>query len=186
MFSSSRFLSVFMAGALATAGMTSGCTNQPYTSSEQQSQNACQAFGPKAMSGALLGTLAGAAGGAGIGALAGRGRGAAIGGLVGGLAGLAGGLAVGKNMDSRDCTQAQTALAQVRQAQIGQVIAWRSPSGSYGSYTPISAEYAGANNQFCRSLNENTTIQGHQPTTSSVVTCRTGDGDYQTVQPAPT
>ena len=186
MFERSRFFSIYVSIALATATMISGCTTQPYSSPEQQAQNACQVFGPKALSGALIGGLAGAAGGAGIGALAGRGRGAAIGSLVGGLVGVVGGLAAGKNLDARDCAQAQIALAQVRNAQVGQMVSWNSPSGSYGSYTPVSTEYAGPNNQFCRNLNENTTIAGHQPTTSTVITCRTADGDYKTVQPAQT
>jgi uncharacterized membrane protein len=68
---------------LATISLTAGCTTQPYTSPQQQAQNACQAFGPKALSGALIGGLSGAAGGAGLGAIAGGGRGAAIGAGVG-------------------------------------------------------------------------------------------------------
>ena len=179
----SRFFdALLLAGALAIPLAAGGCTNQPYTSPEQQAQNACQAFGPKATSGALIGTLGGAAGGAGIGAAAGGGRGAAIGAGVGALAGLIGGIAVGHNLDSRDCAEAQQALAQVRLAPIGQAIAWRSPSGSYGSYTPVGGEYATPDNRFCRNLNEQTTLAGRQPTTSAVVTCRTPDGDYRTVQ----
>ena len=86
-------------------------------------------------------------------------------------------------MDTRDCSQAQRALAQVRFAPIGQPVAWRSPSGSFGTYTPVSTEYAVPNGQFCRRLNEQTTLTGREPTSSTVVTCRTPDGDYQTVQP---
>lgn len=173
---------LLLGGGLSMPLVTAGCTNQPYTSAEQQAQNACQALGPKAMSGALIGTLGGAAGGAGLGAAAGGGRGAAIGAGIGALAGLIGGLAVGHNMDARDCAEAQRALAQVRLAPIGQPVAWRSASGSYGSYTPVSTEYPASDNRFCRRLNEQTTLAGRQPTSSMVVTCRQPNGDYTTVQ----
>ena len=57
---------------------------------------------------------------------------------------------------------------------------WRSPSGSYGSYTPISAEYA-QGPQFCRQVRVNANIAGRQPTQSNAVTCRQPGGDYQGV-----
>lgn len=170
-------------GALSMPLVTGGCTNRPYGSAEEQAQNACQALGPKAMSGALIGTLGGAAGGAGIGAAAGGGRGAAIGAGVGALAGLIGGLVVGRNMDARDCAQAQVALAQLRYAPIGQAVSWTSASGSYGSYTPVSAEYAAVDNRLCRRVNLQTTLNGREPVSSAGVTCRQPDGDYTTVQP---
>jgi hypothetical protein len=96
---------------IATAIPTAGCTNQRYTSPEQQAQNACQAFGPKAVSGALIGTAGGAAAGAGIGGALGGKSGALIGAGVGGLVGLIGGSSVGHNLDARDCAEAQQALA---------------------------------------------------------------------------
>jgi surface antigen len=170
--------------SVAVATLTAGCTNQAYTSPEQQAQNACQAFGPKTLSGALIGGLGGAAGGAGIGAAAGGGRGAAIGAGVGALAGLIGGLAVGHHLDARDCSEAQQALAQIRNMPVGHAVAWKSPTGSYGSYTPVSAEYAGPDNSFCRTVNQQSTLHGQESTSSTVVTCRTPDGNYQTVHSA--
>lgn len=172
-----------LAGAVATTLPTAGCTNRPYASPEEQAQNACHAFGPKALSGALLGGVGGAAAGAGIGALAGGGRGAAIGAGVGALAGLFGGLAIGSNMDARDCAQAQQALAQVQYARLGQPVTWSSPSGSHGSYTPLSAEYQTSGGQICRKVNQDVTLAGHAATSGNVITCRTPDGNYTTVQP---
>ena len=67
---------VFIGMSFAT--LTSGCTDQPYSSPQQQAQNACRAFGPKTLSGMAIGGLAGGVGGAGIGAAAGGGRGALI------------------------------------------------------------------------------------------------------------
>jgi surface antigen len=171
--------------AVATATLP-GCTNQPYTSPEQQAQNACQALGPKALSGAVIGGLAGSAAGAGIGAAAGGGRGAAIGAGIGLIGGLVGGLVTGKHLDARDCAEAQQALAEIRTMPTGQPVSWQSPSGSRGVFTPVSDEYAGPNNTFCRTLNQQATLQGHAPTTSTVVTCRTPDGNYETVKPAQT
>lgn len=171
---------------IATTALASGCTNRAYNSPEEQAQNACQALGPKALSGTLIGGLGGAAGGAGIGALAGGGRGAAIGAGIGALAGIIGGLAVGHHLDARDCYEAQQALAQIRNVPTGRAVVWHSPTGSYGSYTPISAEYAGPNDTFCRKLNQQVKLNGHQPSISTVVTCRTPEGNYETVRPATT
>lgn len=169
--------------SVATTMLTAGCTNQPYTSPEQQAQNACQAFGPKTLSGAAIGALGGAAGGAGIGAAAGGGRGAAIGAGVGALVGLMGGLAVGHSLDQRDCAEAQQALAQMRDAPVGQAKYWNDPqTGSHGSYTAISTEYPAADNRFCRRVRQDTTLHGSAPTTQELVTCRTADGNYTTVQ----
>jgi surface antigen len=171
---------------MAITTLTAGCTSQPYTSPGQQAQNACQAFGPRTLSGAAIGALGGAAGGASIGAIAGGGRGAAIGAGVGVLAGLIGGLAVGHNLDMRDCAEAQQALAQMRNSPVGSAVAWTSPTGSYGSYTPVTDEYQGPSGEFCRRVRQDTTLQGHEPTTAVVATCRTPDRNYQTVQPATT
>lgn len=177
---------VLLAVALSTAAMIGGCTNHPYSSPQEQAQNACQALGPKTLSGAAIGVLGGAAGGAAIGAAAGGGRDAAIGAGVGALVGLIGGLAVGHNLDVRDCEQAQQALAQMRYAPTGQSVAWEDPqTGSKGSYTPVSDESQQTNGQFCRQVRQDTTLQGHQATTQMVLTCRTPDGDYKTVQAAP-
>jgi surface antigen len=63
---------------------------------------------------------------------------------------------------------------------IGVPAVWRSPSGSYGSYTPISAEFS-QGNQFCRQVRQSTDIVGHQPVESSAVACRDANGDYQTI-----
>lgn len=172
-----------LCASIVTTALTPGCTNQPYTSPEQQAQNACQAFGPRTLSGAAIGVLGGAAGGAGIGALAGGGRAAAIGAGVGALAGLIGGLAVGNSLDKRDCAEAQQALAQMRYAPVGQPAFWRDPqTGSYGSYTPVSAEYQVPDGQFCRRVRQDTTIAGHAPSAQVLVTCRSANGDYTTVQ----
>jgi surface antigen len=166
-----------------SAIFTTGCTNQPYTSPQQQAQNACQVFGPKTLSGAAIGTLGGAAGGAAQGSIAGGGRGAAIGAGVGALIGLVGGLAVGHSFDQRDCAEAQQALAQMRYAHVGQVAYWTNPqTGSNGSYTALSNEYSAADDHFCRRVRQDTTLEGHAPTTQVVVTCRTPEGDYTTVQ----
>jgi surface antigen len=165
------------------AALTTGCTNQPYTSPEQQAQNACQAFGPKTLSGAAIGALGGAAGGAGVGAIAGGGRGAAIGAGIGALVGLMGGLAVGHSLDQRDCAEAQQALSQMRNAPVGQPAYWTDQqTGNHGSYTAVSTEYPVADNRFCRRVRQDTTLQGSEPTTQVVVTCRTADGNYTTVQ----
>jgi surface antigen len=173
---------LFLVG-MATTTLTAGCANQPYTSPEQQAQNACQAFGPKTLSGAAIGALGGAAGGAGLGAAAGGGRGAAIGAGIGALVGLVGGLAVGHSLDQRDCAEAQQALAQMRHAPVGQAAYWTDPqTGSRGSYTAVSDEYPVANNGFCRRVRQDTTLHGSAPTTQVVVTCRTADGNYTTVQ----
>jgi len=173
---------LFFAGMVSTT-LTAGCTNQPYTSPEQQAQNACQAFGPKTLSGAAIGALGGAAGGAGLGAIAGGGRGAAIGAGVGALAGLIGGLAVGHSLDQRDCIEAQRALAQMRYAPMGQAAYWTDPqTGNHGSYTAISDEYSVTGGGFCRRVRQDTTLQGRESTTQVLVTCRTADGNYTTVQ----
>jgi surface antigen len=173
----------FVSLAMVTTLLAAGCTNQPYTSPAQQAQNACQAFGPKTLSGAAIGALGGAAGGAGIGAMAGGGRGAAIGAGIGAVAGLLGGLAVGHSLDQRDCAEAQQALAQMRYAPIGGASYWTNPqTGSHGSYTPVNDEYPAANNGFCRRVRQDTTLNGSQPTSQVLVTCRTADGNYTTVQ----
>jgi surface antigen len=89
-------------------------------------------------------------------------------------------------MDQRDCAQAQLALARIRDLPVGQPVTWQSPTGSYGAYTPVSAEFRGPNNTFCRNVNQEATLAGHEPTQSIVMTCRTPSGNYETVQPATT
>lgn len=168
---------------VAIPALVAGCTNQPYSSPQQQAQNACQAFGPKTLSGAAIGALGGAAGGAGIGAAAGGGRGALLGAGIGAAVGLIGGLAVGHSLDQRDCADAQRALAELRDAPVGQTASWADvQTGSYGSYTATSDEFPGGNNRFCRRVRQDTTLRGNSPTTQMLVTCRTADGDYTTVQ----
>ena len=177
----------FLVG-ISTVTLTPGCTDQPYTSPQQQAQNACQAFGPKTLSGALIGGLAGAGGGAALGAIGGGGRGAAIGAGVGLLAGALTGAFVGKSYDQRDCAQAQTALEQMRYAQIGQTVPWQNhTTGSSGSYTAMGPETAQpGSTQLCRPVRQDTMLAGHQATSQNLLTCRQPDGDYQVVQTPPT
>lgn len=171
---------MLLAALSTTAITTSGCTSRPYSSPQEAAQNACQALGPKALSGALIGGLGGGALGAGVGAAAGGGRGAAIGAGVGLLTGLVGGLIVGSQADKRDCAAAQQALAQLATQPTGVPASWRSPSGSYGAITPVSAEYS-EGPKVCRQVRESTNIVGHQPTQSSGITCRDPNGDYSEV-----
>ena len=168
------------------ASLTAGCTTAPYTSPEQQAQNACQAVGPKALSGALIGGLGGAASGAALGAIAGNGRGAAIGAGAGLLVGLIGGLAVGHNMDARDCAAAQQALAQLRGLPTGNQVTWHGPAGSSGVYQAVTDETPSPDGGFCRIIRQQTTLPGHEPTFVEGKTCRTSNGDYVSVQPANT
>jgi surface antigen len=152
--------SALLLGSMSTTVLATGCTDRPYSSPQEAAQNACRALGPKALAGALIGGLGGAALGAGVG--------------------LVTGLAVGSQADQRDCAAAQAALAQLAAQPIGVPAMWRSPSGSYGSYTPVSAEYA-QGPQFCRQVRQTTAIAGHQPTESTGVACRQPNGDYQTM-----
>ncbi|WP_281701147.1 hypothetical protein [Acetobacter malorum] len=169
---------------ISVMSLTAGCTNQPYSSPEEQAQNACQAFGPKTLSGALIGTFGGAGTGAAIGAIASGGKGAAIGAGAGALAGLIGGLITGNQLDKRDCAQAQAALQQVRYMNVGQSASWSTPgTGSYGSYTPLTGDIQQTNGQICRKVRQDTTLQGHKPTSQEELTCRDVNGDYTRVQP---
>jgi len=163
------------------------CTDRPYSSPEEQAKNACQAFGPKTLSGAAIGTLGGAAGGAAIGALEGGGKAAAIGAGIGAFAGLLTGAIAGNQIDKQDCYQAQVALQQIRYKGIGENVTWSNPAtGSFGSYTPLSAEAQGPNGRLCRQVRQDTTLKGHQATSQVEMTCREPNGDYTTVaQPAP-
>lgn len=179
-FGSVSTTAMLLAALSATVITTTGCTNRAYSSPQEAAQNACQALGPKALSGGLIGGLGGGALGAGLGAAAGGGRGAAIGAGIGLVAGLVGGLIAGDQVDRRDCVAAQQALAQLATQPIGVSATWRSPSGSYGAYTPISAEYA-AGPKVCRQIRESTNIVGHQPVETAGVTCRDPNGDYSTV-----
>lgn len=163
--------------SVALLGGTAGCAPQQYGSPQEAAANACSALGTKALQGALVGGVGGAAGGAAIGAAAGRGKGAAIGAGIGLLAGALGGLAVGNQLDRNDCAQAQIALQQAATAPTGQVASWRSPTGSYGSYTPISANFS-RNGQTCRSFRTNTVITGHEAVTDQGITCRDSAGDW--------
>lgn len=166
---------------MGLVSLTPGCANQPYSSPQQQAQNACQAFGPKTLSGMAVGGLVGGVGGAGIGAAAGGGKGALIGGLVGLGAGLLAGSAIGHSYDVRDCQQAQLALVQLRYSPVGQPIQWSNPTtGSYGSYTATSAEYQ-QNGQFCRQARQTATFKGSTAQPQQVLTCRQPDGNYKSV-----
>lgn len=169
---------------ISVVSLTAGCTNQPYSSPEEQAHNACQAFGPKTLSGAAIGTLGGAGAGAAIGAIASGGKGAAIGAGAGALAGLIGGLIAGNQLDKRDCAQAQAALQQVRYMSIGQNSSWsNAETGSYGSYTPLTGDMQQANGQICREVRQDTTLKGHATTSQKELTCRDVDGNYTRVQP---
>ena len=154
---------------LAGAG---GCANT-YSSPQQQAYNACSVFGPKSIGGGLAGGLGGAA----IGATAGGGRGAAIGAGLGLLTGLV----VGKTLDTRDCQQARIALQAMATTQIGQPVAWSSPSGSHGSYTPVAAAYTTPDNRICRQVRSNVALAGHEPTSTTELTCRNSNGDWEPV-----
>lgn len=176
-------VALLLATGLIITGATSGCTNRPYASPEEQAQNACKAIGPKALSGALIGGLGGAAAGAAIGGAAGGGRAAGIGAAAGLLTGLVVGLAAGHNIDQRDCAQAQIALAQIRNLPVGTPIAWASSTGSHGTFIPTSDEYAGPNGTFCRNVTQQATLAGHETTSTAVMTCRTADGNYNTISP---
>lgn len=174
-----------LAAGLSIIALTSltGCTERPYSSPQEQAQNACQAFGPKTLSGGLIGGLGGAAGGAGIGALAGGGKGAAIGAGVGAFAGLLGGMIVGNQLDKQDCYQAQLALQQIRYKSVGQEVSWTNPeTGSYGSYTPLTSETSMPNGQLCRKVRQDTTLKDHQATSQVELTCRDANGNYTKVQ----
>lgn len=172
------------ATAISLALLMSGCADRPYNSPEEQAHNACQALGPKTLSGALIGGLGGAAGGAGLGALAGGGKGAAIGAGIGVLAGLIGGAIVGNQIDKRDCYEAQLALQQIRYKDVGQVAAWNNTAtGSSGSYTALTPESAYANGRICRQVRQDTTLKDQAPTSQMLLTCRTADGNYESVQP---
>jgi len=176
---------IYLAGIPLTA-ITTGCTNRPYNSPQEQAQNACHAFGPKTLSGGLIGTLGGAAGGAGIGALASGGKGAAIGAGVGAFAGLLGGMIAGNQMDKQDCYQAQVALQQIRYTAVGQPVTWTNPAtGSFGSYTPLTAETAQTNGKLCRQVRQDTTLKDHQATSQVELTCRDANGNYTTIEPTP-
>ena len=164
----------------AVVTLTPGCTNQPYTSPQQQAQNACQAFGPKTLSGLAIGGLAGAGGGAALGAVAGGGRGAAIGAVAGGLLGLVAGGTVGHTYDVRDCQAAEQALAQMQYAPTGQPIQWSNQAtGSYGSYTPTSDTFS-QNGQPCREARQTATLQGKVAPEQQVLVCRQPNGDWTT------
>lgn len=163
--------------------MTTGCTDQAYTSPEQQAQNACRALGPKTLSGALIGGVGGAGTGAAIGALAGGGKGAGIGALAGGVLGVGIGLLEGHHLDAQDCQQAQIALQQVRYTDVGQAVSWANPAtGSYGSYTPLSTETVQPSGQLCRQVRQDSTIKNHAATSQIELTCRDANGNYTTVQ----
>lgn len=78
---------------LASLGVLSACTTDPFTGETQLSKTAA---------GAMIGTVAGAGGGAAIGAIAGGGRGAAKGAMIGAGVGVLTGGAVGAYMDVQE------------------------------------------------------------------------------------
>ena len=178
---------LFVAGrialSLSVVALISSCANQPGSSPKQEAENACRVFGPKTLAGGAIGTVGGAAGGAALGAAVGAGKGAAIGAVGGAVAGLIAGLGVGHSYDQKDCAEAQRALAQMRNARTGYTAFWVNPSnGHHGSYTATGDEYSDAQKRVCRPVREVSALGGQQPTTQNLLTCRTPDGDYTTVQ----
>lgn len=179
-------VSVCFIGMVSALSLTAGCTNRPYSSAEEQAQNACKVFGPKTLSGAAIGTLGGAGTGAAIGAMAGGGQGAAIGAGAGAVAGLLTGFFVGHHYDSRDCNEARAALQQVRYKAVGQSAVWYSAdTGSRGSYTPLTDEVRQSDGRVCRQVRQDTTMKDHAGTSQVEITCRDVNGDYSTVQALP-
>ena len=160
-----------------------GCANRQYATPDEAIQNACSAFGPKALSGALIGGAVGAAGGAAIGAGVGGGRNAALGALAGLAAGVIAGAIVGNITDKRDCQEAQLALQQMATASTGTRVAWNSVSGSYGAFTPMS-DATTANGRTCREVRSDYYIKNHQPVVGEPgLVCRSANGDWGRVDP---
>lgn len=169
--------------SFGVVALISNCANQPNNSPKQEAENACRVFGPKTLAGGAIGTLGGAAGGAALGAAAGAGKGAAIGAVGGALVGLIAGLGVGHHYDQKDCAEAQKALAQMRNARNGQTVSWVNASnGDHGSYTATGDEYSVAQKRICRPVRQDIALHGEQPTSQILLTCRTAEGDYTTVQ----
>jgi hypothetical protein len=176
-----KYVSVLLVAALSYVLV--GCANRQYATPEEALQNACSAFGPKALSGALIGGAVGAAGGAAIGAAAGGGRNAAVGALAGLAAGLIVGAIAGNFTDKRDCQEAQFALQQMATTSTGTRVAWNSVSGSYGAFTPVSDETT-ANGKTCREIRSDYYIKNHQPVVGEPgLVCRSANGDWARVDP---
>lgn len=165
---------------IALAGnLVAGCATQ-YATPEEAIKNACSAFGPKAMSGAIIGAAAGAAGGAAIGAAAGSGgREAAIGALAGLAVGLIAGAMAGKSADQGDCQQAQIALQRINAASTGERITWNNSStGSAGAFTPVSGTKT-VNGRVCREIRADYYIKNHAGVTGETgLVCRSSSGDW--------
>jgi len=171
---------VVLAIVALNSNVLAGCAMQQYSTPEEAIKNACSAFGPKAMSGALIGGAAGAAGGAAIGATAGRGgRDAAIGALAGLAVGLLAGAAAGRNADQGDCQQAQIALQRIKATQVGERVTWNNSStGSSGAYTAVSGERT-VNGKVCREIRADYYIKNHQAVTGEPgLVCRSSGGDW--------
>ena len=167
---------------IAGCSLIVGCANRQYATPEEAIQNACSAFGPKALSGALIGGVAGAAGGAAIGAAAGGGKNAGYGALAGLAAGLLTGAIIGNITDQKDCQQAHLALQQMNAAATGTRLTWaNNASGSYGAFTPVS-DAKTVNGHICRDIRSDYFIKNHQPVTGEPgLVCRTTGGDWARV-----
>jgi surface antigen len=169
-------------GAVLVAFLLAGCIRQ-YATPEEAIKDACSAFGPKALSGALIGGAAGAASGALIGAAAGGGRGAGYGALAGLVVGSIAGAIAGNIVDKQDCQQAQLALQQMESAKVGVPVQWQNyASGSSGSYTPMT-DATSVNGHVCREIRADYYIKNHEPVTGDPgLVCRTADGDWARVE----
>jgi len=174
---SSRAGAGFMA-ILFSAGLLAGCAPQ-YGSAQEAAASACNAMGPKALSGAAIGGLGGAATGAAIGGTTGSGRNAIFGAVAGLAAGVIGGLVVGNQLDQRDCAEARYALARMGDGRTGVVVGWQSASGSRGQFTPISAARVEPNGRLCRQFTANTVLNGREPVQETGTVCRDAQGDWQ-------
>lgn len=173
---------------LLLCSLTLGGCAQNYSSPQQAASDACQAFGPRAKSGALIGLVAGAAGGAGIAAAATHGNGTAtlIGLGLGAATGLMAGMEAGHHLDQGDCAAAQQALQQMSAQPTGAALSWNNQTtGSHGTFTPTGGTYDDPSGQVCRPFVASYTLQGQQAVTNDQgITCRTADGDWAR-QPAP-
>jgi len=163
------------------AGSISGCAHN-YATPEEAAKDACSAFGPKAMSGALIGGALGAGTGAAVGGSSGNGKEAAAGALVGLLVGVIAGAVAGNIADKGDCEQAKLALQQMEATPTGTAITWNNPaSGSHGTYTPVS-DTKTINGHVCREIRADYYLKNHQPVDGEPdLVCRTDSGDWARV-----
>lgn len=173
-----KFLVLLTVGSFFSTSL-GGCAKH-YNSPQEAAAKACGSFGPRAMSGAAIGAAAGAGAGAAIGAAAGRnGKDAAIGALAGLLVGAIAGAVKGNELDARDCAAAKVALQQIGNTPNGNAVNWSSPSGSRGSFTPVSDTFQGPADQPCRKIQADYYMKGHEAVQNDAgLVCRNADGDW--------